>query len=242
MTWLQLFSQPETYISLATLTLLEVVLGIDNIIFVSILAGKLPEAQRKLATRLGLFVALFARFILLASIAWVVQLTHPWIVVLGHAFSGKDIILLSGGLFLVWKSVQEIYDKVEGHEHTPGAKTGQLNTLQQVVFQIVLVDMVFSIDSIITAVGLVNNISIMVLAVLISMSVMMLSAHKIGEFVDRHPSIKVLALSFLLMIGTLLVAEGFHVHVPKGYIYSSLVFALFVEVLNIRTHARKQDT
>jgi predicted tellurium resistance membrane protein TerC len=243
-TFMQLWTLPETYISLLSLTLLEVVLGIDNIIFISILAGRLPVEQQRRARVMGLMVALVARFILLGSIAWVVQLTQPWIQFWGLSFSGKDLILLSGGIFLVWKSAQEIYEKVE---HSPSVldphatTTGRtVVTLKNVIFQIVLVDMVFSIDSIITAVGLVDHVAIMVVAILISMTVMIASAHHIAGFVDRHPSVKILALSFLLMIGTLLTAEAFHMHVPKAYVYASLVFALFVEFLNIKAHSRER--
>ncbi|MEB3286250.1 MAG: TerC family protein, partial [Vampirovibrionales bacterium] len=240
----QLFLLPETYISLLSLTLLEIVLGIDNIIFISILAGKLPANQRPKARSLGLTVALVTRIILLCGIAWLTQLTKPLFslnllnLVDLHP-SGKDLVLLAGGLFLIAKSAHEIYEKVEAPQHAENAVAQAANSLGSVIFQIVLIDMVFSLDSIITAVGLVDEIAIMMVAVVISMVIMLLAAGKIGEFIDRHPSIKILALGFLLMIGTMLVAEAFHYTIPKGYIYFSLTFALFVEFVNIKARTRK---
>lgn len=236
----ELFLRPETWISLASLTLLEIVLGIDNIIFISILAGKLPAQQRNRARVTGLVIALFGRLLLLSGIAWLTRLTEPLISIapLHLHFSGKDLVLLGGGLFLIAKSAHEIYEKAEGDGH-PEMLHSPTATFGGVILQIILIDMIFSLDSIITAVGLVSHIMIMVVAILISLGVMIASANSIGNFIDRHPSIKILALSFLLMIGTLLVAESFHVEIPKGYIYFSLAFALFVEMLNIRSGARK---
>ena len=230
--------QPETYISMLSLTLLEIVLGIDNVIFISILAGKLPEEQRNRARVSGLFIALFGRLVLLMGISWVVKLTSPLLSIMGWVLTGKGLILLCGGLFLLWKSAQEIYNKMEGLEHEIGNVEAKAVSFASIIMQIILIDMVFSLDSIITAVGLVSNIGIMVGAILVSMVVMMLCANNIGNFIDRHPSVKILALSFLLMIGTMLVAEAFHVEIPKGYIYFSLAFALLVEAINIRFRSK----
>lgn len=249
MNW-ELFRDPQTYFSLLSLTLLEIVLGIDNIIFISILAGKLPEAERQRARVTGLLLALAGRLALLFSITWLTRLTEPFLS-LGSwiALSGKDLVMLVGGLFLIFKSAKEIYDKVEGPHSEIGITDKNLPedvrpkvSFTSIIAQIILIDMVFSLDSIITAVGLVSNIVIMIVAILISLLIMILASGTIGEVIDRHPSIKVLALAFLLMIGTLLVAEGFHAHVPKGYIYFSLSFALFVEWLNIKAHARSKAT
>lgn len=236
---LALLQDPQTYISLLSLTLLEVVLGIDNIIFISILAGKLPPEQRDKARISGLLIALVGRLALLFSIAWLIKLTEPFLTLGSLAFSGKDLVLLLGGLFLIAKSTHEMHEKMEVDPH--GKHETQLKTIsfESVILQIVLIDMVFSLDSIITAVGLVEQISIMVVAILISMGVMIVASKPIGGFIERHPSVKILALSFLLMIGTMLVAEAFGVHVPKGYIYFSLAFALFVELINIRSGSRK---
>lgn len=231
----ELFLSPATYVSLLSLTLLEIVLGIDNIIFISILAGKLPPEQRDKARTLGLVCALGGRLLLLFSISWLVQLTKPLLTVASIGFSGKDLVLLGGGLFLIAKSAHEIYEKVEAHdEHLQEAKA---SSFTNAILQIMLIDIVFSLDSIITAVGLVNQLPVMIVAIMISMGIMLLASKGIGEFIDRHPSIKVLALSFLLMIGTMLVAEAFHYHVPKEYIYFSLGFALFVEFINIKARS-----
>lgn len=234
----ELLWDPQTYISLLSLTLLEIVLGIDNIIFISILAGKLPPEKRQQARVIGLLIAVFGRLILLLGIAWLTRLTQPLLYLGPLHFSGKDMVLLGGGLFLIGKSAREIYERVEAppHEHhlLPVAKA----TLLTIILQIVLIDMVFSLDSIITAVGLVSHIGIMVTAILISLGVMIAASSGIGGFIDKHPSIKVLALSFLLMIGTMLLAEAFHYAIPKGYIYFSLAFALFVEWINIKAHSR----
>lgn len=239
---LELLQQPQTYVSLASLTLLEIVLGIDNIIFISILAGKLPKEQRNKARIAGLILALAGRLGLLLSIAWLTKLTQPLLSLGGLALSGKDLVLLGGGLFLIVKSAQEIYEKVEGEHREGSTATPKSVTMASVIFQIILIDMVFSLDSIITAVGLVSQIPIMVTAVVISLIIMIVAAGSIGDFIDRHPSVKVLALSFLLMIGTLLVGEAFGAHIPKGYVYFSLAFSLFVEFINIRAHTRPPVT
>jgi predicted tellurium resistance membrane protein TerC len=235
---LELLQQPQTYVSLASLTLLEIVLGIDNIIFISILAGKLPKEQRNQARVAGLILALAGRLGLLLSIAWLTKLTQPFLTLGGLALSGKDLVLLVGGLFLIVKSAQEIYEKVEGHQSEGSTLSPKAATMASVISQIILIDMVFSLDSIITAVGLVSQIPIMVTAIVISLVIMILAAGSIGDFIDRHPSVKVLALSFLLMIGTLLLGEAFGAHIPKGYVYFSLAFSLFVEFINIRAHTR----
>lgn len=237
MEWL---TQPEIWISLTTLTLLEIVLGIDNIIFISILSGKLPAAQQAKARRLGLGLALITRVLLLCALAWVVKLDKPFwepkILSWQLAVSGKDLILVLGGLFLLGKSVFEIHEKLEGED---GHTTNKMKvTFRSVIFQILLLDIVFSLDSVITAVGMVQQIYVMIAAVILAMIVMLVFVNKISAFVDRHPTIKMLALSFLILIGTMLVAEGFHQHINKGYIYFAMVFALGVEVLNIRLRTK----
>ncbi len=234
-----LLLDPQTYISLISLTLLEIVLGIDNIIFISILAGKLPQEKRNQARVIGLLMALGGRLVLLLSISWLTKLTQPLFELGGFGFSGKALVLLGGGLFLIAKSTQEIYEKVEAKPAGEGTKGHKAVTMTSVILQIILIDMVFSLDSIITAVGLVANIPIMVCAILISLGVMIAASGHIGDFIDRHPAVKVLALSFLLMIGTMLVGEAFGAHIPKGYIYFSLAFSLFVEFINIKANARK---
>jgi predicted tellurium resistance membrane protein TerC len=233
-------SQPEIWISLLTLTLLEIVLGIDNIIFISILSGKLPADQQAKARRLGLGLALITRVILLCGLAWVVKLDKPFwepkILSWQLAVSGKDLILILGGLFLLGKSVFEIHEKLEGAD---GHATNKMTvTFNSVLFQILMLDIVFSLDSVITAVGMVKEIYVMIAAVIIAMVVMLVFVNKISAFVDRHPTIKMLALSFLILIGTMLVAEGFHQHVNKGYIYFAMAFALGVEILNIRLRTK----
>ena len=235
-------TQPEIWISLLTLTLLEVVLGIDNIIFISILSGKLPADQQARARRLGLGLALITRVLLLCSLAWVMKLDKPFWEpnILGWqlAVSGKDLILILGGLFLLGKSVFEIHEKLEGED---GRTTSKMTvTFGSVIVQILMLDIVFSLDSVITAVGMVKQIEVMIAAVIIAMIVMLVFVNKISDFVDRHPTIKMLALSFLILIGTMLVAEGFHQHINKGYIYLAMVFALAVEFLNMRFRARAQ--
>ncbi len=233
-------TQPEIWISLTTLTLLEIVLGIDNIIFISILSGKLPAGQQAKARRLGLGLALITRIILLCGLAWVVKLDKPFwetqIFSWQIAVSGKDLILIVGGLFLLAKSVFEIHEKLEGED---GHATNKLTvTFNGVIIQILMLDIVFSLDSVITAVGMVKQIGVMIAAVIIAMVVMLIFVNKISAFVERHPTIKMLALSFLILIGTMLVAEGFGQHVNKGYIYFAMAFALGVEILNIRLRTK----
>src|SRR5919106_1449276 len=231
-------TNPEAWIALLTLTALEIVLGIDNIVFISIMAGKLPEAQRNLAYRLGLGAALIMRIALLFSISFIVTLTNPLFEVLGHPFSGRDLILIGGGLFLLAKSTFEIYERLEGSESHGAGPAVVTTTLASVVIQIMLLDIVFSLDSVITAVGLSRDLPVQVSAVVIAVVVMLFLARPIGELVDRHPSLKILALSFLLLIGTALIAEGFHVEIPNAYIYFAMAFSVFVELLNIRSSAR----
>jgi predicted tellurium resistance membrane protein TerC len=236
MHWL---SDPNAWVGLLTLTSLEIVLGIDNIIFISILAGKLPAADQSKARKLGLAGAFVSRLLLLLSIAWIVKLTRPLFTVLSHGVSGRDIILILGGLFLIAKATFEIHGKLEGAEHdTGGAVKAAARSLTKVVLQIMVVDIVFSLDSVITAVGMVDDISIMVTANVIALGLMLLSAGAISGFVDRHPTIKMLALSFLVLIGTNLVAEGFGVHIPKGYTYFAMGFSVLVEFLNLKLRAK----
>ncbi|MBK6878302.1 MAG: TerC family protein [Ignavibacteria bacterium] len=229
---LELFSQPETYVSLLTLTFLEIVLGIDNIIFISILTGKLPAESREKARIIGLSVALIFRILLILAISWIAGLVEPLFSVFSHPVSGRDLILMSGGLFLIIKSTLEIHEKLEGDEHdkSSNAAPGFWN----IIVQIVLLDLVFSLDSVITAVGLVSHIEIMIVAIVISMIVMIMFAGRVSDFIHKHPTIKMLALSFLLMIGLLLLVEGFHVAVPKGYVYFAMLFSFAVEMLNIK--------
>jgi predicted tellurium resistance membrane protein TerC len=236
MEWL---SDPQAWIALFTLTALEIVLGVDNIIFISILVGRLPEAQRQRARVLGLGFAMFTRIALLLSLAWVMTLTEP-LITIGKNISGRDLILVGGGLFLLWKSVHEIHNSLEGEadEHTATAVRAGFAT---VIAQIAIIDIVFSLDSVITAVGMVDEVPIMVLAIVIAVGVMMFAAKPIGEFVDRHPTVKMLALSFLILVGMALVAEGWGYPIPKGYIYFAMAFSVVVEMLNIRVRARRQD-
>ena len=232
-------TDPNAWIALATLMALEIVLGIDNIIFISILCGRLPPEQRNRARTLGLTLALVMRIALLLSIAWIMKLTAPLFTVMGNAISGRDLILIVGGLFLLWKSVHEIHQSLEG----PGEATGAgaaAGTFGAVLVQIALIDLVFSLDSVITAVGLVEEVSIMIIAVLFSVLVMMAGARAIGEFVDRHPTIKMLALSFLVLVGLVLIAEGFETHIPKGYVYFAMAFSVVVEMLNLRAQRKRQ--
>ena len=229
---MDLITSPEAWIAFATLTALELVLGIDNIIFISILVDKLPAQQREIARRIGLFMAMFMRIGLLLVLSWIVGLVEPMLTVLGHEVSGRDAILLLGGLFLIWKSTTEIHQTLEGAED--GHATNSKSTLLSVVFQIMVIDMVFSLDSIITAVGMVDQVEIMIAAVISSVALMMLFARGIGEFVSNHPTIKMLALSFLVVVGVVLIAEGFEHHIPKGYVYFAMAFSVCVEMLNIR--------
>jgi predicted tellurium resistance membrane protein TerC len=233
---MDLLTSPEAWIAFATLTALELVLGIDNIIFISILVDKLPKAQQEMARRVGLFMAMFMRIALLLVLAWIVGLVAPLFTVLGQAISGRDLILILGGLFLVWKSTTEIHGSMEGEEgHAAGAVKA---TLTAVLLQIMIIDLVFSLDSIITAVGMVDDVRVMIAAVISSVALMMVFAGPIGRFVSAHPTIKVLALSFLVVVGVVLIAEGFDSHVPKGYVYFAMAFSLGVEMLNIRMRKR----
>ena len=233
---LELLTNPDAWIALATLTLLEIVLGIDNIVFIAILASRLQVEKQGLAYRLGLLGAMVTRIALLMTINWVMQLTEPLFEVVGHSFSGRDLILLGGGLFLIAKSTQEIYEKVEGE--TEEDIRGWFSCLPGVVGQIMILDIIFSLDSVITAVGMAEDIEVMVTAVVIAIAVMLLFARQIGDFVNKYPSMKILALSFLLLIGVLLTAEGLGQHINKGYIYFAMAFALMVELLNIRFRAK----
>lgn len=235
---MEFLSDPNVWIAFATLTLLELVLGIDNVIFISILSGKLPPEQQAKARYIGLGLALGIRILLLLSISWVIGLKDPLFAIWGHSFSGKDLVLLFGGLFLIAKSTHEIHGSLEGG-HEAGEKKSY-SSFVGVIIQIVLLDIVFSLDSVITAVGMIsdnygqNGIYIMITAVIISIVAMMAFAGPIGAFVQRHPTVKMLALSFLLLIGVMLVAEAFHQTIPKGYIYFAMAFSVFVEMLNIR--------
>lgn len=229
MDWL---SNPEAWVALLTLTILEIVLGVDNIIFISILAGKLPGAQQDKARRLGLLAAMVMRILLLLSIAWIARLTRPLFTVFQFDLSGRDLILAAGGLFLLGKSVHEIHDKLEGEEGDTIRKVPP--SLTGVVVQIMLLDVVFSLDSVITAIGMAKDLGVMITAVVAAVGVMMFAARPIGEFVEQHPTIKILALSFLLLIGMSLIAEALEFHIPKGYIYFAMGFAVFVEMVNIR--------
>jgi len=227
---------PEAWIALATLTALEIVLGVDNIIFISILVGRLPPHQRHKARVLGLSLAMFSRIALLLSLAWVMTLTAPFLTVLGQEISGRDLILVVGGLFLLWKSTFEIHGSLEGEEQRAGSAAAA--SFAAVLAQIAVIDIVFSLDSVITAVGMVDEVPVMVIAIVIAVAVMMFAARPIGEFVDRHPTIKILALSFLILVGVALVAEGLDFHIPKGYIYFAMAFSVGVEMLNLRLRAR----
>lgn len=225
-------ASPEAWVALATLTALEIVLGIDNIIFISILVGRLPEHQRKFARTVGLGLAMLTRLALLFSLAWVMGLTEPFFSFFGHDVSGRDIILIGGGLFLIAKATHEIHGSLEGAAESERSVTA--NGLIMVLAQIAILDIVFSLDSVITAVGLVSQVSIMAIAIIISVGVMLFAAKPIGDFVDDHPTIKILALSFLVIVGFTLMIEGFEVHVPKGYIYFAMLFSLGVEMINIK--------
>jgi predicted tellurium resistance membrane protein TerC len=236
---MELLTDPQAWIAFATLTLLELVLGIDNIIFISILVDKLPPAQQEVARRIGLFMAMFMRIGLLLVLSWIVGLVEPLFTFMGQSISGRDIILILGGLFLIWKSTGEIHQSLEGEEDATNSSLKA--TLTRVVLQIMVIDLVFSLDSIITAVGMVDEVAIMIAAVLASVALMMLFAGAIGQFVSRHPSIKMLALTFLVVVGVVLVTEGFGHHVPKGYIYFAMAFSLMVELLNIRFRKRASN-
>lgn len=234
---IELLTSPEAWIAFATLTALELVLGIDNIIFISILVDKLPKDKQEFARRLGLFMAMFMRIGLLLVLAWIVGLVEPLFTVLKQEISGRDLILITGGLFLIWKSTGEIHQSLEGEEEHGGGRVAA--TLMGVIAQIMVIDLVFSLDSIITAVGMVDDVRVMIAAVIASVGLMMLFAAPIGRFVSNHPTIKMLALSFLVVVGVVLVAEGFDHHVPKGYVYFAMAFSLGVEMLNINMRKKK---
>jgi predicted tellurium resistance membrane protein TerC len=234
MDWL---SNPEIWIALVTLTILEIVLGVDNVIFISILSGRLPEPQQRPARRLGLVLAMVARIGLLLSISWIVRLTEPLFTVLQHDFSGRDLTLLGGGLFLLAKSTFEIHESLEGEE---GRKSANVTaSFTSIILQILILDLVFSLDSVITAVGMVDDIGVMVAAIMIALVVMLLSAEAISEFVNERPTVKILALSFLLLVGFSLVAEAFHQEISKGYLYFAMAFSVFVELINQRVRRRE---
>jgi predicted tellurium resistance membrane protein TerC len=236
MAWI---SSPEAWVALATLTLLEIVLGVDNIIFISILVGRLPESQRQQGRILGLGIAMGTRILLLLTITWIMRLQAPWFTVAGVEISGRDLILIGGGLFLLAKSTLEIHESLEGaaHEgHGPSKHAGFVST----IVAIGLIDIVFSLDSVITAVGLADDVLVMIIAIMLAVLVMMFAAGAIGRFVDTHPTIKMLALSFLVLIGVALIAEGIDVHIPKGYIYFAMAFSVGVEMLNLRIRRGRQ--
>lgn len=233
---MDLLTQPEIWVAFLTLLLLEIVLGIDNVVFISILAGKLPESQQARARTVGLMLALGTRLLLLFSLSWIIGLTAPLFTALGQEISGRDLILIGGGLFLLGKSTFEIHERLEGEETHGGARRGA--SFASVVVQIILLDIVFSLDSVITAVGMVEELPVMIAAVVIAIVIMLLSAGAISGFVNRHPTVKMLALSFLLLIGASLVAEGLDQHIPKGYIYGPIAFSIFVEALNLRIRGR----
>jgi predicted tellurium resistance membrane protein TerC len=225
-------TQPETWIAFFTLVALELVLGVDNVIFISILAGKLPQSEQKRARTTGIMLAVVTRILLLLSLSWIIGLTAPLFAVLDFEISGRDLVLIAGGLFLLWKSVHEIHQKLEGEEGRSSARVRA--AFWNVIIQIMLLDIVFSLDSVITAVGMVDELSIMVAAVVIAAVVMVFTATPLANFVERHPTIKMLALSFLLLIGFTLIVEGLHQHIPKGYIYFAMGFSVLVEMLNLR--------
>jgi predicted tellurium resistance membrane protein TerC len=237
--WIDWVSEPEAWIALLSLTALEIVLGVDNIIFISILVGRLPAEQRQKARYIGLGLAMVMRIALLLSLAWMMRLTEPLISITRWEFSGRDLILLIGGLFLLVKSVLEIHNALEGEGEDGHGGPKAANFVATLV-QIAIIDIVFSLDSVITAVGMVDDIPVMVLAIVIAVGIMMFAARPIGDFVDTHPTIKMLALSFLILIGVALVGEGFELHIPKGYIYFAMAFAVVVEMLNLRLRKQRQ--
>lgn len=232
---------PEAWVALLTLTALEIVLGIDNIIFISILVGRLPEHQRQRARMQGLGLAMFTRIALLLSLTWVMRLTDPIFTILEQAISGRDLILLGGGLFLLYKSSQEMWENLEGPEEEEASKAKAVSSYAALLGQIAIVDIIFSLDSVITAVGMAKHVPVMVLAIIIAVGVMMFAAKAIGDFVDHHPSIKMLALSFLVLVGVALIGEGLDMHIPKGYIYFAMAFSLGVEMMNIYMRKRRVE-
>ena len=235
---MEFLTDPHVWLAFITLTAMEIVLGIDNIIFLAILVGRLPKAQQKKARYIGLSLAMITRILLLFSLTWLMKLTAPWFDVLGNEISGRDIVLIVGGLFLLFKSTMEIHTALEGSEHE--TKAGGAASFLGVVTQIAIIDIIFSLDSVITAVGLAQHIEVMVAAIVIAVLVMMLSAGAISDFVDRHPTIKMLALSFLILIGVALIADGLELHIPKGYIYFAMAFSVMVEMLNLRLRKKRE--
>lgn len=233
-------ANPEAWIALLTLTALEIVLGIDNIIFITILVGRLPHKDRQLARVTGLGLAMGCRILLLFSIVWVMKLTTPLFTVMGEAISGRDIILILGGLFLLAKSTHEIHHNMEAASHSPELIKAKQGSFWSIIIQIGLIDIIFSIDSVITAVGLVKEVDIMIIAIVIAVFIMMIAAKSIGEFVDQHPTIKMLALSFLILVGVALIGEGLDFHIPKGYIYFAMAYSTIVEMLNLKIRSKFQ--
>jgi predicted tellurium resistance membrane protein TerC len=229
---IEILLDPQIWIAFLTLTALELVLGIDNIIFIAIIVDKLPQEKREFARKLGLFLAMFMRIGLLLVLSWIIGLTEPVLTLFGHGVSGRDLILIAGGLFLIWKSTMEVHQLLEGEEGEQSRKVA--STFAGVILQIIMIDLVFSLDSIITAVGMVSEVGVMIAAVVASVGLMMLFASAIGRFVSDHPTIKMLALSFLVVVGVVLIVDGFGHHVPKGYIYFAMAFSVSVEMLNIR--------
>jgi predicted tellurium resistance membrane protein TerC len=234
---MDIFTDPANWLALGTLLLLEIVLGIDNIVFISILAGKLPPQQRNRARVVGLALALITRILLLLTISWIMRLTTPLFTTFGHRFSGRDLILIAGGLFLIAKSTHEMHNRLEGEDERDAARAGA--SFAAVVTQILILDIVFSLDSVITAVGMVDELLIMIMAVVLAVLFMLAFSGFVSSFVDRHPTVKMLALAFLLLIGVVLVADGVGQHISKGYIYFAMAFSLFVEILNLRARARR---
>lgn len=242
---MELLADPQIWIAFATLTALELVLGIDNIIFISILVDKLPVERREVARKIGLFGAMFMRIGLLMTLAWIVGMTAPLFTILGKGISGRDLVLICGGLFLLWKSVSEIHQTIEGEEEEVNGVAAVKATFSAIILQIMVIDIVFSLDSIITAVGMVREVSVMIAAVIVSVALMMLFAGPIGRFVSANPTIKMLALAFLVVIGVVLIADGFGYHMPKGYIYTAMAFSLLVETLNMKMrkhHGRRSQS
>jgi predicted tellurium resistance membrane protein TerC len=238
---LELLSNPDVWVALLTLTALEIVLGIDNVIFISILADKLPPDQRRRARLVGLSLAMFMRIALLLTLNWIANLTNDLFTIAGKGFSGRDLILLAGGLFLIYKATTEIHTKLEGDEHHAQEGSVKYASFSGVIAQILLLDIVFSLDSVITAVGLAEDIEVMVAAVVIAVLVMLVASGPLSDFVSKHPTVKMLALSFLLLIGTSLVAEGWGLHISKGYIYAAMAFSVFVEILNLRMRGKSDE-
>jgi predicted tellurium resistance membrane protein TerC len=238
LSWL---TEPQAWIALLTLTIMEIVLGIDNIVFISILVDKLPESERPRARFLGLGFAMITRILLLLSISWVMQLKDPLFSLIDREFSGKDIILMVGGLFLLYKSTKEIHHKIEGDPEGDIERAGRGASLSGILIQIAVLDLVFSLDSVITAVGMAEHVLVMIIAVMISVGFMMIFAGSVSAFISKHPTVKMLALSFLMLIGTALVGEGLHFHIPKGYVYFAMAFSIFVEMLNIRATKKKKE-